>query len=110
MHYVKIDPETDILIHYCRNCGDEITYTHGDKTICVLDANINSLKTSNVFINKYTKFDPTLPRVDNIPCPNKDCVTNTDNNVINEVIYIRTDDINMKYVYICSFCDTTWNT
>ena len=24
-------------------------------------------------INKYTKLDPTLPRVYNIPCPNKEC-------------------------------------
>jgi rubrerythrin len=27
-----------------------------------------------------------------------------------EVIYIRYDDINMKYVYLCVHCDTTWKT
>jgi hypothetical protein len=27
-----------------------------------------------------------------------------------EVIYIRYDDINMKYVYLCVHCDTTWRT
>jgi hypothetical protein len=27
-----------------------------------------------------------------------------------EVIYIRYDDTNMKYVYLCVHCDTTWRT
>ena len=27
-----------------------------------------------------------------------------------EVIYIRYYDINMKYVYLCVNCDTTWKT
>ena len=53
-------------------------------------------------INEYTKLDPTLPRVSNIKCPNDNCEDET------EVIYVRYDDINMKFVYICSECDTIW--
>jgi aspartate carbamoyltransferase regulatory subunit len=60
-------------------------------------------------INKYTKLDPTLPRVTNILCPNLDCASNKDSH-IREIIYIRYDDINMKYVYLCSTCDTVWKT
>jgi aspartate carbamoyltransferase regulatory subunit len=60
-------------------------------------------------INKYTKLDPTLPRVSNILCPNAECVTNTDDEA-REIIYIRYDDINMKYVYLCSSCDIVWKT
>ncbi len=26
------------------------------------------------------------------------------------VIYLRYDDANMKYLYICEYCDTTWKT
>jgi aspartate carbamoyltransferase regulatory subunit len=42
-------------------------------------------------------------------CPNKDCPTNTDG-VEREIIYIRYDDSNMKYIYLCSTCDTVWQT
>ena len=27
-----------------------------------------------------------------------------------EVIYLRYDDINMKYIYLCAVCNTIWNT
>ena len=60
-------------------------------------------------INEYTKLDPTLPRCNNIPCPNDNCVCNTEDKE-NNVIYIRYDDINLKYMYLCTYCDTTWNT
>jgi aspartate carbamoyltransferase regulatory subunit len=61
----------------------------------------------NHIINKYTKLDPTLPRINTILCPNTDCETNTKNKE-REIIYIRYDDMNMKYVYLCSCCDTVW--
>ena len=32
------------------------------------------------------------------------------NNNGREVIYIRYDDVNMKYVYLCVHCNTTWKT
>ena len=60
-------------------------------------------KFSNI-INEYTKYDPTLPRVKNIPCPNEHC----DEDDEKEIIYIRYDDTHMKYVYLCNACDTTW--
>jgi hypothetical protein len=27
-----------------------------------------------------------------------------------EVIYLRYDEVNMRYVYLCAVCDTLWNT
>ena len=62
------------------------------------------------FINEYTKLDPTLPRTNTIKCPNSNCDTNKSENVEREILYIRYDDINMKYVYMCSTCDTMWKT
>jgi len=60
-------------------------------------------------INKYTKLDPTLPRISKILCPNAECETNT-HETPREIIYIRYDDVNMKYIYLCSSCDTVWKT
>ena len=205
MYYLKIQDEDGVigntLIYYCRNCG------HEDKTlsttnICVSDIQLRSSeKKYTHIVNEYTKYDPTLPRINTIKCPNQDCISNGAGknmaggagkeegqpkktaripkattgarktkaqkeaeaaqleaqhveaeaalNAVNqsaikaqesaaqaeailamaeanlaeeephstepkknnrEVIYIRYDDTNMKYVYLCAHCDTTWRT
>jgi len=193
MYYIRLgageqDPsDTTSLYHYCRNCG------HEDKIkekICVskLQLKHNTQSYSNI-INKYTKLDPTLPRINNIKCPNNECRSNppvavagagagaafmrpgiaakrgaaggvggairgssardlgeeeyeeevgegkgeheegaaeaadaakrasvelvafaNSEPVPREVIYLRYDEVNMRYVYLCAVCDTLWNT
>jgi len=97
-------------------------------------------------VNKYTKLDPTLPRISTILCPNTECPCNRNHNptqyadrnaivgiteeeeathlgssaaasgaaaddaIPREVIYLRYDDTNMKYIYLCAVCNTIWNT
>ena len=181
MYYLKIRDEDgnigNTLIYYCRNCGHEDT-TLSTTNICVSDIQLRtSEKKYTHIVNEYTKFDPTLPRINTIKCPNQECSSNTamkggapkktteasasavgasasakttklkiktkkteasladepvpvsaaldaapapvsaapdatleseQNN--REVIYIRYDDTNMKYVYLCVHCDTTWRT
>lgn len=110
MYYLKIT-ETDgnNLIYYCRNCGHEDTHLTKDN-ICVLDTTMKQSKDKyNLVINQYTKFDPTLPRISSIRCPNQSCKSNEDPSK-REVIYIRYDDVDMKYIYMCSSCDTIWKT
>ena len=187
MYYLKIQDEEgiigDTLIYYCRNCGHEDT-TLNTANICVSDMQLRSSeKKYTHIVNEYTKFDPTLPRINTIKCPNQECSSNVMNGgIINggapgekkpttvkktaaaekkitigkkstkalaeetakaaalaeleeaeaqanegasaaaatlapgeqennrEVIYIRYDDTNMKYVYLCVHCDTTWRT
>ena len=110
MYYIKIDEDNpNSLLYYCRNCGNEDSLITEDN-ICVSKTQIKKgEKSFSHFINKYTKLDPTLPRVNNILCPNKDCLTNTKNEP-REIIYIRYDDLNVNYVYLCSKCDTIWKT
>lgn len=197
MYYLKIQDEEgiigDTLIYYCRNCGHEDT-TLNTANICVSDMQLRSSeKKYTHIVNEYTKFDPTLPRINTIKCPNQECSSNVMNGGImnggimnggapgekkpttvkktaaekkitigkkstkalaeetakaaalaeleeaeaqasaaasaeasaaaaaatlapgeqennREVIYIRYDDTNMKYVYLCVHCDTTWRT
>jgi DNA-directed RNA polymerase subunit M/transcription elongation factor TFIIS len=208
MYYLKISDEEgnigDTLIYYCRNCGHEDT-TLSTTNICVSDMQLlTSEKKYTHIVNEYTKFDPTLPRINTIKCPNQECSSNgfaggvgksaskavsaakaeekalkaaskaeekamkaaskaeekatkaalkaatkkTDKKKTGlsqvleeqeeleeaqieqaekqaeeaqtlveasgennrEVIYIRYDDTNMKYVYLCVHCDTTWRT
>jgi len=110
MYYISIDSEdANKLIYYCRNCGNKDT-TLSVENVTVLKVQLKkSEQEFSHIINKYTKMDPTLPRVSNILCPNPECATNTHDEA-REIIYIRYDDTNMKYVYMCSTCDTVWKT
>ena len=110
MYYISIDPDdSNKLVYYCRNCGNK------DSTLSVENVTVSKVqlkKSEQEFshiINKYTKLDPTLPRKNNILCPNPECSTNKEDTP-KEIIYIRYDDINMKFVYLCSTCDTVWKT
>ena len=108
MYYISIDPSNaNKLVYYCRNCGNV------DESLSVNNVTVSKIilkKSEQEFshiINKYTKLDPTLPRINTILCPNVSCKTNTDD-FPREIIYIRYDDTKMKYVYLCSTCDTVW--
>jgi DNA-directed RNA polymerase subunit M/transcription elongation factor TFIIS len=80
MYYLKITDEDgnigDTLIYYCRNCGHEDT-TLNTTNICVSDMQLlTSEKKYTHIVNEYTKFDPTLPRINTIKCPNQECSSN----------------------------------
>jgi DNA-directed RNA polymerase subunit M/transcription elongation factor TFIIS len=124
MYYISInEKDSNQLSYYCRNCG------HRDDSIaeegaCVLNTQLKKEQQNfNHIINQYTKLDPTLPRIYNIPCPNAKCATHgasvahadadsaaSASRKGAEVIYMRYDDDNLKYLYICTTCDTTWKT
>jgi DNA-directed RNA polymerase subunit M/transcription elongation factor TFIIS len=112
MYYIRINAnDTNKLVYYCRNCGNEDKLL-AVENVCVSKTQIKkSEQTFSNIINKYTKLDPTLPRINTVLCPNPDCPTNTKGEP-REIIYIRYDDTNMKYIYLCSAteCETVWQT
>ena len=110
MYYIRINSDNpNKLVYYCRNCGNEDKLLAIDN-VCVSKIQIKKNEQSfHNIINKYTKLDPTLPRINTILCPNAECKTNTQAEE-REIIYLRYDDINMKYVYLCCTCDTVWKT
>jgi DNA-directed RNA polymerase subunit M/transcription elongation factor TFIIS len=109
MLYIKINEELqNQLNYYCRSCGYEDT-TLTEQGLCVLDTQIQKREQKfNHIVNKYTKLDPTLPRIYNMKCPCETCKTNTENTGNTEIIYMRYDDDNLKYIYICPTCDYYW--
>ena len=110
MLYIGLDAtDNSKLTYYCRNCGHKDT-SMADEGVCVMDTQMKKSKQqSSHLINKYTKLDPTLPRLRNVRCPNDTCKTNeAGHKEPAEIIYMRYDDANLKYIYICSDCDTTW--
>lgn len=122
MYYISVTPENE-LQYYCRNCGN-IDNTVSSENICVSKVNVKHSTTPQSFtqvVNKYTKLDPTLPRIHTMRCPNDECPSNEGgggaglgsgarNKPKSEIIYVRYDDTNLKYVYLCAKCDKVWNT
>ena len=109
MYYLSIDnTDCDKLVHYCRNCGTKDNAAVMDKSSVISSIQLTHAETSiSRIVNKYTKLDPTLPRIERVPCPNAECDTNV-KDTPREIIYIRYDDINIKYMYLCSTCDYVW--
>ena len=106
MYYISID-ETDSnnLNYYCRFCGNKDEQIANNGVVVLKTQFKKSEQKFNHMVNKYTKYDPTLPRKNNIKCPNEKCNVSSC-----EIIYLRYDDENMKYLYICEKCEFTWKT
>ena len=154
MYYIRLT-ENNGIVYYCRNCGNEDDTITIDNLVvsqtCLQQSGGNQING----VNKYTKLDPTLPRINTIQCPNSECPCNRNHNptqyadratitgtneaneaneaaseaseaneaneaneakkvdadaVPREVIYLRYDDIRLKYIYLCAVCNTIWNT
>lgn len=69
-----------------------------------------------ILLNEFTRQDPTLPHVNTLPCPNttgdpstgkKICPTHS-GNTPRDVIIIKYDAQNMKFLYICNVCGEQW--
>lgn len=111
LFYLKIeDKEKDNkqeLYYFCKNCGHTKKHEQEENN-CIFDKYYDNGKYYQHIINKYTIYDDTLPRVNNIECPNTDCICNQNSSVDNKVIYIKYDQINLKFLYICCHCNTAW--
>lgn len=111
MYYLRINKiDNDNLEYYCRYC--ENIKNELINGVCVLNTNFSSkqpILISN-YINEYTKLDPRLPHISNIPCPNDNCDSNKLKDVETDIIYKRYNDADMKYIYICNICDYVWST
>ena len=109
MYYISINEEdNNMLMYYCRNCGS-VDKTLASENICVLNTQLKKGEQKyNHIINEYTKMDPTLPRLYNVECTNMGCASHEKKK--HAVIYIRYDEENMKYLYMCTTCDSVWKT
>ncbi len=105
MLYMTINPDKDLL-YYCKNCNCETVEKKENGSICVIEDNkIDDVTKYTQYLNKNIKYDPTLPRVNNIKCPI--CASRTEENTKDEngVVYLKYDFLNMKYIYYCCNCE-----
>lgn len=60
-------------------------------------------------VNRYTFDDPTLPCLSDGKCINPKCVCNTDATVDPEILYVRYNDQDLKFLYLCRHCRQCWH-
>ena len=89
----------------CRNCGYQEVDTKGG-LILEIDLKEKTSEGYKILMNEFTTQDPTLPHVNTIKCPTASCKSNA--GAEKDVIYMKYDAINMKFLYICNVCDTRW--
>ena len=107
---VVIDAITDYYTNYNSNIHRGVHNLSQDATSAYEEARE---LIHQYFNTQYLEDDHTLPRVNNIPCPNADCPTNSleqkkSKKNINEVIYIIINESTMTFQYKCCNCKTTW--
>ena len=124
MLYVKVDTDEGLMF-YCKNCNFTRTQNKDTSSLpliaekhtngatkselddnCIVDINYSDdARNYSVFMTPNIKYDMTLPRVNNIPCV--ECEKKK-NKAKPEVIYIKNDAANMKYLYFCYNCENFW--
>ena len=114
MYYIRLNEQDENkLVYYCKKCGN-VNNQITEDNMCVSVTNLKRQENKYYHIvNRYTKLDKTLPRLNTIECPNSECSSNDENEQTrakNEIIYMRYDNEDIKYVYICVNCDSIWTT
>ena len=124
MLYVKVDADEGLQF-YCKNCNFSRSQTndagsvplvaekntlHATESVhdenCIMNINYSDdARNYSIHMTPNIKYDMTLPRVNNIPCPH--CAKDKKSKEP-EVIYIKYDIINMKYLYFCCNCENFW--
>ena len=102
MYYLTIN-EAEEVSYECKKCGDN---KHVDGGIVVSQTYYKKSE-QNININQYTKFDPTLPRITFLKCPNTVC-ENHEDVPDREIIFIRYDNVKLNYIYLCPKCNIVW--
>ena len=107
MHvYLDKKTESPKLYLYCKKCQNKQEYIgnllYNNDHYIDLSESINS--------NKFINYDITLPHIksDNIKCPNSECISITEEKQ-SDIIYIKYDKDNMKYIYSCNYCGQKWS-
>ena len=93
--------QTRELIYFCEKCDYYEKKETTDSSVFHLNYNLDVIKRNHI-VNEYTAFDSTLPKALGIKCPNDTCPPRKSKKP--EIRYIKYDDTNMKYIYICIDC------
>ena len=103
--FTYTDKENNIY-NGCKECGNKTKIEEK----CIYKTKYKVDISSILNTNPHLLQDSTLPKIENNPnikCPNSDCETNTKNKMCS-ISYIKYDEENMNFMYICDTCGQKW--
>jgi len=105
-YYLYLNVDNNGCSRNCRNCG----HNEVEKNGSLISETLIKERTSEgykILLNEFTRQDATLPHLKTMKCPRNDCASNT-SGAEKDVIYIKYDPENLKYLYICNVCGEQW--
>lgn len=104
-YYLFLQASTNTLQRLCRNCG----YTETDeKGGLVMEQSSETSEGYKILVNEFTRYDVRLPHiVKTLRCPEPVCKSNQ-GTAESDILYIKYDPANLKYLYICTSCGFQW--
>lgn len=105
---IEKEVETDLqtLIRLCRNCGYKQTDVKGG-LVSEIIVGERSAESYKILLNEFTAEDPRLPHLHGtIKCPDPACRSH---NSTSDIIYMKYDQVNLNFLYICYVCKFTWH-
>jgi DNA-directed RNA polymerase subunit M/transcription elongation factor TFIIS len=105
-YYMPLDMSGEELTRLCKNCGHKEVEQKG----MILETIVQEKASEayKVYLNEFTKDDPTLPHTKSIKCPNTQSCPSRLNQKDSDTIYIKYDVPNLKFLYICNVCGEQW--
>eukprot|EP00798_Chlamydomonas_sp_ICE-L_P008443 gene8443-biopygen3786 len=90
------------LYFECRNCQSVAPV----KDACIFESNHSDDRNSyEQFMSKNIRYDVTLPRAHNIPCPTCSRNNDDDDGGSSSVLFVKYD-ADLKFLYFFERCDT----
>jgi DNA-directed RNA polymerase subunit M/transcription elongation factor TFIIS len=108
MLYIKVDEDNHLNVSmYCKNCkyNQELSKENTQKLYIQNMYNRDNYSYDQ-YLNKNIEYDRTIPHINNIECIYEDCTKKKTED--NDIMYIKYDEINMKYLYYCVHCKQFW--
>lgn len=104
--YLQVEGETQTLQRICRNCGFKDTEDQGG---LVSEMHIEQRAAEGyTLINEFTLKDKRLPHLHNtMKCINAKCPSSLPGKE-SDIVYIKYDTENLRYIYMCYICEATW--
>jgi DNA-directed RNA polymerase subunit M/transcription elongation factor TFIIS len=104
-YYLFLQSSSNTLQRLCRNCG----YTeHDEKGGLVMEQSSETSEGYKILVNEFTRYDVRLPHiVKTLRCPEPTCNSNH-GAAEPDILYIKYDPANLKYLYICTSCGFQW--
>jgi DNA-directed RNA polymerase subunit M/transcription elongation factor TFIIS len=101
--YIKL--AGGVLTNQCNYCGCAYPVEATGEPVLDTDYRDDRAKYHHL-LTELLHDDPTLPRVDNVPCPNEACSRPA--RAKGNVLYVKYDPVNLRFLYSCGYCKAFW--